>query len=160
MSFTDHSAVTPRWRALSRCTGSSRWIALVTSVRIAASVSGLGLSLFGTAPAKRRPGYANFAVVEPPLKLVLLEGAGPSFSAGADLEWMRRMAGFSHQENLDDASRHWGGLELEFEAPHRVERPIVMDSTVDQIDGYRFVYSLPFEHALSIIPATAAPGAD
>jgi catechol 2,3-dioxygenase-like lactoylglutathione lyase family enzyme len=31
--------------------------------------------LFGTAPAKRRPGYANFAVVEPPLKLVLLEGA-------------------------------------------------------------------------------------
>src|SRR5215218_10585582 len=31
--------------------------------------------LFDTAPAKRRPGYANFAVVEPPLKLVLLEGA-------------------------------------------------------------------------------------
>ncbi|RBY88166.1 glyoxalase/bleomycin resistance/dioxygenase family protein [Blastococcus sp. TBT05-19] len=30
--------------------------------------------LFGTEPAKRRPGYANFAVVEPPLKLVLLEG--------------------------------------------------------------------------------------
>jgi catechol 2,3-dioxygenase-like lactoylglutathione lyase family enzyme len=30
--------------------------------------------LFGTTPAKRRPGYANFAVVEPPLKLVLLEG--------------------------------------------------------------------------------------
>ncbi|RZU32566.1 ArsI/CadI family heavy metal resistance metalloenzyme [Blastococcus saxobsidens] len=30
--------------------------------------------LFDTAPAKRRPGYANFAVVEPPLKLVLLEG--------------------------------------------------------------------------------------
>lgn len=31
--------------------------------------------LFGVEPAKRRPGYANFAVVEPPLKLVLLEGA-------------------------------------------------------------------------------------
>jgi catechol 2,3-dioxygenase-like lactoylglutathione lyase family enzyme len=30
--------------------------------------------LFDTAPAKRRPGYANFAVDEPPLKLVLLEG--------------------------------------------------------------------------------------
>ena len=30
--------------------------------------------LFGTAPAKRRPGYANFAIPEPPLKLVLLEG--------------------------------------------------------------------------------------
>ncbi|GHF27626.1 glyoxalase [Streptomyces mashuensis] len=30
--------------------------------------------LFGVAPAKRRPGYANFAVAEPPLKLVLIEG--------------------------------------------------------------------------------------
>ena len=32
--------------------------------------------LFGTEPAKRRPGYANFAITEPPLKLVLLEGDG------------------------------------------------------------------------------------
>jgi catechol 2,3-dioxygenase-like lactoylglutathione lyase family enzyme len=31
--------------------------------------------LFDTTPAKRRPGYANFAIAEPPLKLVLLEGA-------------------------------------------------------------------------------------
>ncbi|GAA2410576.1 ArsI/CadI family heavy metal resistance metalloenzyme [Actinomadura vinacea] len=30
--------------------------------------------LFGTEPAKRRPGYANFAVTRPPLKLVLIEG--------------------------------------------------------------------------------------
>jgi catechol 2,3-dioxygenase-like lactoylglutathione lyase family enzyme len=30
--------------------------------------------LLGAEPAKRRPGYANFAVAEPPLKLVLLEG--------------------------------------------------------------------------------------
>jgi catechol 2,3-dioxygenase-like lactoylglutathione lyase family enzyme len=29
--------------------------------------------LFGTAPSKRRPGYANFAISEPPLKLVLIE---------------------------------------------------------------------------------------
>ena len=32
--------------------------------------------LFATEPAKRRPGYANFAVAEPPLKLVLIEGVG------------------------------------------------------------------------------------
>ncbi|OQD52840.1 glyoxalase/bleomycin resistance/dioxygenase family protein [Streptomyces phaeoluteigriseus] len=31
--------------------------------------------LFGTEPAKLRDGYANFAVAEPPLKLVLIEGA-------------------------------------------------------------------------------------
>jgi catechol 2,3-dioxygenase-like lactoylglutathione lyase family enzyme len=32
--------------------------------------------LFGTEPAKRRPGYANFAIDQPPLKLVLLENPG------------------------------------------------------------------------------------
>lgn len=32
--------------------------------------------LFGTAPAKVKPGYANFAIEEPPLKLVLLENPG------------------------------------------------------------------------------------
>ncbi|MFE1287806.1 ArsI/CadI family heavy metal resistance metalloenzyme [Streptomyces sp. NPDC058751] len=31
--------------------------------------------LFGTGPAKLRDGYANFAIAEPPLKLVLIEGA-------------------------------------------------------------------------------------
>jgi catechol 2,3-dioxygenase-like lactoylglutathione lyase family enzyme len=30
--------------------------------------------LFDAEPAKRRPGYANFAIAEPPLKLVLIEG--------------------------------------------------------------------------------------
>lgn len=39
--------------------------------------------MFGVGPAKRRPGYANFAVLEPPLKLVLIEtadgrGEGPA----------------------------------------------------------------------------------
>ena len=32
--------------------------------------------LFGAEPAKRRPGYANFAISQPPLKLVLLENPG------------------------------------------------------------------------------------
>lgn len=32
--------------------------------------------LFATEPAKRKPGYANFAIADPPLKLVLFEGAG------------------------------------------------------------------------------------
>jgi catechol 2,3-dioxygenase-like lactoylglutathione lyase family enzyme len=33
-------------------------------------------ALFGTTPAKVKPGYANFAIDEPPLKLVLLENPG------------------------------------------------------------------------------------
>ena len=30
--------------------------------------------MFGTGPAKTKPGYANFAIADPPLKLVLFEG--------------------------------------------------------------------------------------
>jgi catechol 2,3-dioxygenase-like lactoylglutathione lyase family enzyme len=30
--------------------------------------------LFGVEPAKRKPGYVNFAIAEPPLKLILFEG--------------------------------------------------------------------------------------
>jgi catechol 2,3-dioxygenase-like lactoylglutathione lyase family enzyme len=37
--------------------------------------------LFGTTPAKRRPGYANFALLQPPLKLVLIEGEGDAPTA-------------------------------------------------------------------------------
>ena len=33
-------------------------------------------TLFGTEPAKTKPGYANFAVADPPLKLVLIENPG------------------------------------------------------------------------------------
>jgi catechol 2,3-dioxygenase-like lactoylglutathione lyase family enzyme len=32
--------------------------------------------LFATEPNKRKPGYANFAIADPPLKLVLFENAG------------------------------------------------------------------------------------
>jgi catechol 2,3-dioxygenase-like lactoylglutathione lyase family enzyme len=32
--------------------------------------------MFGAEPAKTRPGYANFAIADPPLKLVLFEGQG------------------------------------------------------------------------------------
>ncbi|MFE5968189.1 ArsI/CadI family heavy metal resistance metalloenzyme [Streptomyces sp. NPDC056463] len=41
---------------------------------LAASVA-FYTKLFGTEPAKLRDGYANFAIAEPPLKLVLIEGA-------------------------------------------------------------------------------------
>lgn len=36
-------------------------------------------------------------------RVVVLKGAGKSFSAGADLEWMKRASDFSHNENLADA---------------------------------------------------------
>jgi methylglutaconyl-CoA hydratase len=37
------------------------------------------------------------------VRVVVLSGAGKSFSAGADLNWMKRMSGFSKEENLRDA---------------------------------------------------------
>ena len=51
----------------------------MSRVQLALNVSDLEASIafysamFGVAPHKRRPGYANFAVDEPPLKLVLIE---------------------------------------------------------------------------------------
>lgn len=36
------------------------------------------------------------------------------------------------------------GQHLELDTPHGLTRPIIMDATVDQADGYRFVYVLPF----------------
>ena len=52
----------------------------MSRVQLALNVADLDASvafysrLLGTGPAKRRPGYANFAVAEPPLKLVLIQG--------------------------------------------------------------------------------------
>ena len=52
---------------------------MVSRVQLALNVADLDAAvefyskLFGVAPAKRRPGYANFAIAEPPLKLVLIE---------------------------------------------------------------------------------------
>ena len=54
----------------------------MSRVQLALNVSDLDQAvefyskLFGAEPAKRKPGYANFAIAEPPLKLVLIEGEG------------------------------------------------------------------------------------
>ena len=54
----------------------------MSRVQLALNVSDLAAAiefyskLFAAPPAKVRPGYANFAIAEPPLKLVLIEGMG------------------------------------------------------------------------------------
>lgn len=45
---------------------------------------------------------------------------------------------------LDCGWQKFVGRELALAAPHGRERPVVMDATVKQVDGYRFVYVLPF----------------
>lgn len=53
----------------------------------------------------------------------------------------RGPADLSH---LDLGWQKFVGRELHIAGGHKLKRPIVMDATVEQIDGYRFVYSLPF----------------
>lgn len=46
--------------------------------------------------------------------------------------------------HLDLGWQKFVGRELVLASPHGVDAPIVMDASVEQIDGYRFVYCLPF----------------
>jgi len=41
--------------------------------------------------------------VDPTVRVMILGGHGPAFCAGADLNWMKRMSGYGHAENLADA---------------------------------------------------------
>jgi lycopene beta-cyclase len=46
------------------------------------------------------------------------------------------------------------GLEIETQAPHGLINPIIMDASVDQHDGYRFVYVLPFSSTRLLVEDT------
>src|SRR3954451_3461705 len=59
--------------------------------------------LFATEPAKRKPGYANFSIADPPLKLVLFEKAGADARLnhlGVEVE--DSDAVWTHQQRLTD----------------------------------------------------------
>jgi len=68
--------------------------------------------------------------------------------------------------NLDALELGWQkfvGREYRLEAPHGLARPIVMDACVDQTEGYRFVYCLPFAEDRLLIEDTyysTDPGLD
>ena len=46
------------------------------------------------------------------------------------------------------------GWDVRFEKPHGLEQPVIMDATVAQIDGYRFVYLLPFDERTVLVEDT------
>ena len=48
---------------------------------------------------------------------IVLAAEGPAFCAGANLNWMRRMADYSHDENLADAAQLAGMLRVMYECP-------------------------------------------
>ena len=57
----------------------------------------------------------------------VIDGRGQGPTKALDLRWQKFL-----------------GLEVELAAPHGLTGPIIMDATVPQLDGYRFVYTLPF----------------
>ena len=103
---------------------------------------------------------------EPSVRALVLAGAGKSFCAGADLNWMKRMAGFSHAENLADAN----ALAAMLSTLNQLSKP-----TIARIHGAAFgggvglaaccdvaigaqdaVFALS-EARLGLIPATISP---
>ena len=63
------------------------------------------------------------------VRAVVLAGAGPAFCAGADLHWMKRMAGYSYEQNLADARALAGMLK----ALDRMSKP-----TIARVHGAAF----------------------
>ena len=49
--------------------------------------------------------WARASAADTSLRVVVVSGAGAAFSAGADAQWMAKMAGYSFDENLADARR-------------------------------------------------------
>src|SRR6185295_14262735 len=66
---------------------------------------------------------AAFAAVEAAanVRVVVVAGRGPAFCAGADLNWMRSMASYSHANNHTDALK----VARMFHAVHACSRPVV-----------------------------------
>jgi methylglutaconyl-CoA hydratase len=54
-------------------------------------------------------------------RVAVLQGAGPTFSAGADINWMAKMVGYSRDENVADAER----AAMMFNALDRVPVPLI-----------------------------------
>ncbi|MBI5940459.1 MAG: lycopene beta-cyclase CrtY, partial [Caulobacterales bacterium] len=67
----------------------------------------------------------------------IIDGRGPAPSPHLILGWQKFL-----------------GQELEMAAPHGLTRPIVMDATVDQLDGYRFLYTLPLSPTRLLVEDT------
>lgn len=100
------------------------------------------------------------------VKVIVLAAEGPTFCAGADLNWMRRMADFSHEENLQDAGRLASMLRAIAECPKptiaRVQGDVYAGGMglVACCDIAVAVESANFslsEVRLGLIPATISP---
>ncbi|WP_417307497.1 lycopene beta-cyclase CrtY [Devosia sp.] len=105
-------------------------------------------------------GYASLSsdrvleVIEKAPRIEIMRGARVTAleATGAVLDDGQRIAadcvidarGFAPHPALVLGYQKFLGLEVEIAGGHGVANPLIMDATVDQLDGYRFVYLLPF----------------
>ncbi len=68
---------------------------------------------------------------DPTTRVVIITGAGKSFSAGADLDYMRSMIDYSHAENVEDAGRLAEMLDI----LHHFPRPVIAAVNGNAIAG-------------------------
>lgn len=100
------------------------------------------------------------------VRAVVLAASGPAFCAGADLQWMRRMAGFSRDQNIEDASALARMLELIWRCPRPTIARVQGDAYAGGMglvaacdiavaaDNARFCLS---EVKIGLIPSTISP---
>jgi methylglutaconyl-CoA hydratase len=100
------------------------------------------------------------------VRAIVLAANGPAFCAGADLNWMKRMAGYSDAENLEDATRLADMLRTIYLCPKPVVAKIQGDCYAGGMglaaacdvavaaEGAGFCLS---EVKLGLIPATISP---
>lgn len=86
---------------------------------------------------------------DPAVRAVVLAGRGPVFCAGADLHWMKRMAGYTFEQNYEDAL----GLARMLAALRALNKP-----TVARVHGHVFAGGMGLVAACDI--ALAARGAE
>ncbi|MFB9241459.1 enoyl-CoA hydratase/isomerase family protein [Massilia antarctica] len=100
------------------------------------------------------------------IRAIVLDANGPAFCAGADLNWMKKMAGYSHAENSEDAAKLAEMLRAIYLCPKPVVAKIQGDcyaggmGLVAACDIAVAVGSASFclsEVKLGLIPATISP---
>ncbi|HEX5130237.1 MAG TPA: enoyl-CoA hydratase/isomerase family protein [Usitatibacter sp.] len=103
---------------------------------------------------------------DPSVRVMVLAGNGPAFCAGADLNWMKRMAGYSYEQNLADAQALAGMLAALDRLPKptiaRVHGPVFAGGTglvaaCDIAVGTPEAKMCLSEAKLGLSPATISP---
>ncbi len=89
-------------------------------------------------------------------RVAALDASGATLDDGTRIEadCVIDARGFVPNPTMALGHQKFVGLEIETEAPHGVTEPVIMDASVDQLDGYRFVYLLPFSPTRILIEDT------